>query len=428
MISVPSMSRQQTALKLLQDSGSRNEGGAENPAPATAPSDVGGNNAQQNAMARISKLLLEGAWSNNGFLVVLPTNAKIVEGGSGNDVVNIASGGNGPELNYVSLGDGNDLLNLTSTGDATSDYWQGDAMSIASAVSDAVDAKVGVMVPDGQGIFAGAGNDIVNIAAGRDAYAVSGNDGHDLLNIAAGRNASGIWGGDGHDVLAVAGGMDVDNVTGDAGDDIVTVAAGRQAREISGGEGRDVLTVAAGQTVSNVSGGRGSDIINVASGQAAYYIWGGDGDDAISVAAATVDHVEGGSGDDAIAINARTAEAISGGRGNDKIDLTGTDKASVFFDRGDGQDLVRVAKETTLVFAGRSIDDAAISYGDGTITISFADNGDSVTLDYGAAALKGSKPELSLAKAGSSEILEAAPESRDYSAYHGATGFSLTLR
>jgi uncharacterized protein YaiE (UPF0345 family) len=425
MTSVLSMSRQQTALKLLQDNRSRDAGRAETPAPANRPSGLGGNNVQQDAVARISKLLLEGAWSNSGFLMVMPSNARIVEGGSGNDVVNIASAGNGRQLNYVSLGDGNDLLNLVSAGDATSDYWQGNAMSIASAVSDSVDAKIGVMVPDGQGIFAGAGNDIVNIAAGRDAYAVSGNDGHDLLNVAAGQNASGIWGGDGHDVLAVAGGMDVDNVTGDAGDDIVTVAAGRQARNISGGEGRDVLTVAAGQTVSSVYGGRGSDIINVAGGQAAHYISGDDGNDAISVVATTVDHVEGGSGDDAIAIKARTAEAISGGRGNDTIDLTGTDKASVFFDRGDGQDLVRVAGETTIVFAGRSIDDAAVSYGDGTITISFADNGDSVTLDYSATGLKGSKPELSLAKAGRPET---APESRAYSAYHGASGFSLTLR
>ena len=151
------------------------------------------NTAQQNAVARISKLLLEGSFSSHRFLLVTPINAKIAEGTSGKDVVNIASSGDEPPLNYVSLGAGNDQLNLVTTGDATSDYWQGRAASIASKVSDAVDARIGVMVPDGQGIFAGAGNDTVNISAGRDAYSVSGNAGHDMVNIAAGRNVSGAW-------------------------------------------------------------------------------------------------------------------------------------------------------------------------------------------------------------------------------------------
>ena len=429
-----SSSRQQTALqalKLLQHSGSQDTDRTSEPVPGKDLSALVGNTAQQNAMTRLSKLLLNGAWASGGWLFVMPANAKLIEGGSGNDVVNVASAGEESQLNYISLGDGNDRLNLVSAGDATSDYWQGQATSVASAVSDAVAAKVAVMVPDGQGIFAGAGNDTVNIAAGRDVHFVAGNEGQDVLNVAAGRNVSGVWGGTGDDMVTVASGMDVDNIAGDAGNYMVTVAAGREARGIRGGDGRDVLTVAAGKAVFDVDGGQGSDIIIVAAGEAAGDISGDAGDDAISIAAGTVDHVDGGSGDDTIVIKARTAKAISGGRGNDAIDLTGTDKASVFFDRGDGTDLVSIAGETTITFAGHSIDDAAFSYGDGKLTISFADNGDSVTLDYGAAALKGSVPELSLAKASRSGNLGTGPESLSFKAYFdtsSATGFSLTLR
>lgn len=426
--------RQQTALqalKLLQNGGSQDSDRTSGQVPGKDLSALVGNTAQQNAIARLSKLLLNGAWASGGWLFVMPTNAKLIEGSSGSDVVNVASAGEESQLNYISLGDGNDRLNLVSAGDATSDYWQGQATSVASAVSDAVAAKIAVMVPDGQGIFAGAGNDIVNIAAGRDAQFVAGNEGQDVLNVAAGRNVSGVWGGTGDDMVTVAGGMDVDNIAGDAGNDMVTVAAGREARGIRGGDGRDVLTVAAGKAVFDVDGGQGSDIINVAAGETAGDISGDAGDDAISIAAGTVDHVEGGSGDDTIVIKARTAKAISGGRGNDTIDLTGTDKASVFFDRGDGKDLVSIAGETTITFAGHSIDDAAFSYGDGKLTISFADNGDSVTLDYSAATLKGSAPELSLAKASGSGNLGTGPESLPFKTYFdssGATGFSLTLR
>ncbi|MEW6630955.1 MAG: hypothetical protein AB1440_08825 [Pseudomonadota bacterium] len=401
---------------------------------ADGPSLRDRSDAQQNAIERISKLLLGGAGSSDGFLVVMPAKAKLVEGGSGADTVTIAASGDGLQPNYVSLGDGNDRLNISSTGDATADYWQGSTVSGAAIGPATVNGKeIAVVIPSGQGIFAGAGNDVVTISAGRDVYHVSGNEGDDALTIAAGRDISGIWGGAGNDALTLASGASIDNITGDNGDDVITAAAGKEARSISGGQGRDILTISAGETVSDISGGSGSDIINVASGGGAYYVLGGEGNDAISVVATEVNHVEGGTGDDTIKINASTAKGISGGRGDDRIDLTGTDTASMFFDRGDGKDVVSVGGETTIVFAERSINDATISYGDGTITVSFADNGDSVTLDYSGARLKGSQPALTAATTGTTEIRRVAPAGMGASslyAYfdsHNAGGFSLTL-
>lgn len=434
MTSVSSVSRQQVALQLLLRGGS-----GEKPKPigllTDGPSLRRGDSAQQSALARIIKLSIEGAGSSDGFLLVMPVNAEFIETGSGNDTVNIMSSGDDTAPNYVSLGDGNDRLNLVSTEDATSDYWQGKTAPGAVVTNTMVGGKeIAVVIPSGRGIFAGAGNDVVNIAAGRDVYNVSAGEGDDALAVSAGRDISGIWGGDGRDVLALAGGMNIDNITGDAGDDIITVAAGNEARGISGGQGRDIITAAAGQRVDGISGGQGSDIITIASGQAVFGVYGGDDDDAIAIAAAKVDRVEGGSGDDTIRINARIADAISGGLGDDRIDLTGTDKAKLFFDRGDGKDVVRVAGETTIVFAERSIDDADISYGDGKITISFADTGDSVTLDYSGATLKGPTPELSFEDTDHVDVRREAPHGWNASTLyryfdaHGAGGFSLTLR
>lgn len=434
MTSVSSVSRQQVALQLLL----RGDSG-EKPKPVglltDGPSLRRGDSAQQTALERIIKLSIGGAGSSDGFLLVMPVNAEFIESGSGNDVVNIMSSGDDTAPNYISLGDGNDRLNLVSTEDATADYWQGKTASGAVVTNAMVGGKqIAVVIPSGRGIFTGAGNDVVNIAAGRDAYNVEAGEGNDVLTVAAGRDISGIWGGAGRDVLTLAGGMNIDNITGDAGDDIVTVAAGNEARGVSGGQGRDIITVAAGQRVDGISGGQGDDIITIASGQAVFGVYGGDDDDAIAIAAAKVDRVEGGSGDDTIRINARTADAISGGQGDDRIDLTGTGKAKLFFDRGDGKDVINVAGETTIVFAERSIDDADISYGDGKITISFADTGDSVTLDYTAATLKGSTPELSFEDTDHVDVRREAPHGWNASTLyryfdaHGAGGFSLTLR
>jgi Ca2+-binding RTX toxin-like protein len=370
MTSVSPVSRQQVALQLLL----RGDSG-EKPKPigllTDGPSLRRGDSAQQSALERIIKLSLERAGSSDGFLVVMPVNAEFIESGSGNDTVNVTSSGDDTAPNYISLGDGNDKLNLVSTEDATSDYWQGrTGVSGAVVTNKMVGGKeIAIVIPSGRGIFAGAGNDVVNIAAGRDAYNVYAGEGNDVLTVAAGRDISGIFGGDGRDVLTLAGRMNLDNVTGGDGDDIITVAMGNEARSISGGEGRDIITVA-GKKVGDISGGQGADVITIAAGEAVYSIRGGDGDDTIAIAAAKVNGVEGGGGDDTIRVNARTADAISGGLGDDRIDLTGTGKAKLFFDRGDGKDIVRVAGETTIVFAERSIDDADISYGDGKITIS----------------------------------------------------------
>ncbi|TIX34769.1 MAG: hypothetical protein E5V40_28170, partial [Mesorhizobium sp.] len=133
MTTVPSISRHQVALQLLQ----RGEPG-EAPQPVglltDGPSLRSGDSAQQSALERIVKLSIEGAWSSGGYLVVMPVNAEFIETGSGNDTVDITSSGDDTAPNYVSLGDGNDRLDLVATEDATSDYWQGSTTAGAMAL------------------------------------------------------------------------------------------------------------------------------------------------------------------------------------------------------------------------------------------------------------------------------------------------------
>lgn len=423
MASVVLGPRQQSslqALTLLQRHASESSapGGERTKATPGAVQPLGGDARQRNAVARITELLLQGAWSDTRFAVVMPANAKVAEGTARDDVVTIASSAKDAPFNYVSLGAGDDQLTLASDGDATADYWQGRASAVAERVSRGFGGEVGVMVPQGNGIFAGAGNDTVSVAAGRDANGIAGNEGNDKLTVSAGRSADGVWGGAGNDVIAVTAGSSVRNVTGNDGNDMISVASGGRVTEIRAGDGDDALAVAARGDADEIDGGNGADVIAVAAGGRASYISGGAGNDAITVAAAEADHIDGGDGDDAIVISSSTANAISGGRGDDKITFSGTERASVTFNRGDGRDVIAISGETTVSFGGRSLDDAVITYGEESVTIAFG-SGDAVTLDYSKAALKGSAPEIAFAGAMGGM--------RDY-AEHGALGFSLTIR
>ncbi len=90
------------------------------------------------------------------------------------------------------------------------------------------------------------------------------------------------------------------------------------------------------------------------------------------------------------------AQLIDGGEGDDDITLSVTEHASLLFERGDGNDRVSISGSTHLVFAGRAAEDAIITRGDGTITISFRDSDDTVTIDYSNAQLSGDEPSLNV--------------------------------
>ena len=177
--------------------------------PSTAAPSA--RNPLNEAQALINELLM-GMMATGSVEVIVPGDALVVTGGKGRDVVDIRSSSHSP-LNYVMLGGGNDVLNLTSAGDATSDYWNGDAMAMLGQYLTG--RNTAAVIVGGQMISGGAGNDTLNITAGRDVKVVSGGAGNDVVNVVAGRDAQGVH--------------------GDAGNDVLNVTAGGEARSIAGG-------------------------------------------------------------------------------------------------------------------------------------------------------------------------------------------------
>ncbi len=154
-----------------------------------------------------------------------------LEGGDGNDVLNVAAG----IKQSVGLfgGDGNDSL----SGGSGNDTLEG------AAGNDELRGNTGNDL-----LIGGDGNDTLR-----------GNDGNDTLGGGLGNDK--LYGGNGND--AISGGDGNDSAYGDAGDDTVLGDAGND--QLYGGAGRDI--VLGGDGDDFVDGGASSDTLSGGSGR-----------------------------------------------------------------------------------------------------------------------------------------------------------------
>lgn len=213
------------------------------------------------------------------------------------------------------------------------------------------------------------------------------------------------------------------------GDAIALMPGGRVAyasaeNHIFGSGGTDDIT-AADIIVLNIAGAGGADTINVAA-HVAYSIYGdsvvgvdpeavtADGNDIISIAADCVEFVGGGGGNDLINITAMWfAHSIDGGRGDDVINIAGEaafvgggkgddtitflddSGAQLNFTKGDGHDTYNIGGKTRIDFqGGLSMKDVVTSAENKTISITFAESDDTITINYADAKLEGDEPKV----------------------------------
>lgn len=208
-------------------------------------------------------------------------------------------------------------------------------------------------------IDAGEGDDVVTFASTSSAqHRVYGGAGDDTISFSApdGR----VYGGEGDDVIAVAG-IRVD-ADGGAGDDVISVSG----------------------AVVSASGGKGNDVINV-SGDVVTSVDGGDGDDTITVTSDTVYYRTRGHHVGLELAGDVTPTEIDGGKGNDIINING--EGRVILRAGEGQDTVTITDRTEFFTFGEKnydnvmrADQASFSYEDGTLTVTFEDRDEMLTI------------------------------------------------
>jgi len=180
--------------------------------------------------------------------------AIAVDGGAGNDIVDIIGGtiGDPAAQANVALGDGNDKFTIKG---GTGDNGQGpiiDGILHGSILGDAGDDSVGIEVNGvvSGNVSGGTGNDTIAVSGGTVAGNVTGDDGNDQLAVSGGAVAGNLTGGAGVDSVTVSGGFVGGNVEGET----ITLTGGTIGGDISGVSG-DTLTINGSPTALNLRNG-----------------------------------------------------------------------------------------------------------------------------------------------------------------------------
>ncbi|PCI04397.1 MAG: hypothetical protein COB78_08770 [Hyphomicrobiales bacterium] len=217
-----------------------------------------------------------------------------IKGSSDDDTINYSSASARAVSTYIDGGGGDDVINVASTA-----YGE-------------------------QRIYGGEGDDTISLS-GRNAHAYGG-DGDDVIKVAG--LYVGAEGGAGDDEISVSGEI-VRGVSGGEGDDTITVN-GKIVGTIEGGAGDDVITVSS----ENVSTQRWGSHGNFGFGESFDpTIIGGEGNDTISVdGKARIVH-RAGDGQDVINITDTTDFATFGEDWFD--DVMRVDEANFSYENGE---------------------------------------------------------------------------------------------
>ncbi len=290
------------------------------------------------------------------------TQAVVVDGGAGNDILYGAGG-----EDFIRGGAGDDRI-AGFASDDTLFAEDGADRIVAGAGDDYIDAGSGddrAWGEDGNDellgglgsdeLYGGEGVDYLDGAAGNDflitdagadeAYGGSGDDylnggdGDDYLDGEAGSDI--LSGGGGNDQLQggegadqVSGGDGDDYLDGEQGDDVLVGDSGRDT--LFGGDGNDVLSGEAGDDV--LDGEQAAD--QLAGGDGADTVYGGEGNDLLW-GQANDDYLDGGDGDDQLD-GAEGNDTLRGDAGTDVL-LGGAGDDVYDFSAGDGRDLIEDA-------------------------------------------------------------------------------------
>jgi Ca2+-binding RTX toxin-like protein len=246
--------------------------------------------------------------------------------------VNVAAGQT-LSFDATALGSGN-ILNINGSHEQDGNFvfsvGAGDDQLIGGAGADTFNLQHG----GNDHVTAGAGNDIINMAATLTADdRINGGPGSDTLTLngdySAGVTLTAIAIVD-IDTLSLTAGHSYKFTTSDG-----TVTAGHtmvvdgstllatDALNLNGSHELDgKFTVTGGAGNDTLTGGAGNDVLD-----------GGAGNDTFNLTFGGIDHVTGGDGDDTVSFGAAftASDRFDGGAGNDKVTLTGDYSAGAVF-------------------------------------------------------------------------------------------------
>ena len=326
---------------------------------------------------------------NSYFFV--PSGHTLMDGGAGNDTIQASGGGD----DTVYGGEGNDYLTAYS-----SSQWDGNSYSFVPSKNNLLDGGDGndtlnISGGGNDSLFGGTGNDSIVVSTltcgsgnsflylpSRNNY-VNGGSGDDTLQTSGSNNDS-LYGGEGNDYLTAYSSSQWDGnsysylpsentlLDGGAGNDMLQTS-GISNDSLYGGEGNDYLTAnSSAQWYGNsysylpsgntlMDGGAGNDTLNT-NGGGNDSLYGGEGNDYLTANSSAQWYgnsysylpsgntlMDGGDGNDTLNTSGGGNDSLYGGDGNDVITATNvwvwtgndsyyTPSGNIFMNGGTGND------------------------------------------------------------------------------------------
>ena len=296
--------------------------------------------------------------------------------GTGNDIIYTSS--IVEETNTIYAGGGNDKIYISAgkkrfEGEAGNDYFElsgGSGHSIDGGDgNDTIDIKEGVTTDKINSIEGGQGKDTFNIEGGKST--IEANEGNDIINLKNGTENT-IYGNAGADTFNISGGNE-NNIHGDTEGDIFNITGGEN-NSIYGDDGKDNFIVSGG-TSNNIYGGETNDIFTINGGYLNHY-YGGNGSDTFNIKGGKFTYIDGDigteTGDDIYNLNTKSEDSfvlVNDSSGNNTINVSkGYKGASSFSSTGSAKFSLNFDKSYKLT-NGSNVKSDVVKTTDSNITI-----------------------------------------------------------
>jgi len=203
------------------------------------------------------------------------------------------------------------------------------------------------------------GNDTIDIS-GTDNTVYAG-DGNDAVNIQSGSTGNDVYGGGGSDTINVNGAHNIVDAGSD--DDVITISGAHNT--VSGSYGADTITISG--SVNDVDGGSGGNDITIDGDS--NVLTGGDDADTIEVNGDAND-IDTGDGGDIVTITG-TDNDVEIGSGSNTVTITGTNNTVT---SGSDGNTIAISAEGNAVYSGGGADTITISVSSANVWGEYGDD------------------------------------------------------
>jgi Ca2+-binding RTX toxin-like protein len=329
-----------------------------------------------------------------------------VQGSTGRDTININLGNTNVVNSKFNGNENSDFISnfgAAVTGNWSNSTIYGGKGDDTVAMQAGVTSSLLVIGNEGSDVLqTGTGNDTVVGGVGWDTIAIAGGNnlvygdemdgtgsGWDIIEIGGGGSGSStVFAGAGNDQVEI--GSDGNNIVSSAaGNDTVDII-GNGNNSVGGSTGDDGISIL-GTGINTIFGGQGNDLLEFDGGIGFITAigFGNEGDDTITVTSGLNGTLQGADGNDSIIIESIGNIIVGGGAGNDTITFQTETPLTASINGGTGADIISAPANTVKSFVQLNGDSLAATYVNDIVVDNIWTAGDTIVFGNGVDVITG---------------------------------------